>query len=34
MNRDETAERFLKGREAWNAWAEGLEAPCLRLDQS
>ncbi len=26
MNRDETVELFLKGREAWNAWAEGLLA--------
>jgi hypothetical protein len=26
MNRDETVELFLKGREAWNAWAKGLLA--------
>ena len=32
MNRDETVELFLKGREAWNAWAEGLLAERKALE--
>jgi hypothetical protein len=32
MNRDETAELFLQGREAWNAWAEGLLAERKALE--
>ena len=26
MTRDETVERFLQGKEAWNAWAEQMLA--------
>ena len=33
MNRDETAELFLKGREAWNAWAEARLAERKALEE-
>jgi hypothetical protein len=32
MNRDETVELFLQGREAWNAWAKGLLAERKALE--
>jgi hypothetical protein len=34
MNRDATVELFLKGREAWNAWAEGLLAERKALEDA